>query len=53
MDPFVFAAVLFAAACHAGWNALIKFGLEPFLSQKIDHRFLPLMAPIFGPLTRR
>ena len=30
MDSFVFAAVLFAAACHAGWNAFIKFGLEPF-----------------------
>jgi drug/metabolite transporter (DMT)-like permease len=24
MDAFVFAAVLFAAACHAGWNAAIK-----------------------------
>ena len=30
MDSFVFAAVLFAAACHAGWNAVIKFGLDPF-----------------------
>jgi drug/metabolite transporter (DMT)-like permease len=30
MDPFVFAAVLLAAACHAGWNAVIKVGLEPF-----------------------
>lgn len=30
MDPFVFGAVLFAAACHAGWNAVIKFGLDPF-----------------------
>jgi drug/metabolite transporter (DMT)-like permease len=30
MDSYVFAAVLFAAACHAGWNAFIKFGLEPF-----------------------
>jgi drug/metabolite transporter (DMT)-like permease len=29
MDPFVFAAVLFAAACHAGWNAVIKVGAEP------------------------
>src|SRR2546428_9126626 len=29
MDPFVFAAVLFAAACHAGWNAAIKKGLDP------------------------
>lgn len=30
MDSFVFAAVLFAAACHAGWNAVLKFGLDPF-----------------------
>ncbi|HEY7664882.1 MAG TPA: EamA family transporter [Xanthobacteraceae bacterium] len=29
MDAFVFAAVLFAAACHAGWNATIKRGLDP------------------------
>jgi drug/metabolite transporter (DMT)-like permease len=29
MDPFVFAAVLFAAACHAGWNAAAKKGLDP------------------------
>lgn len=29
MDSFVFTAVLFAAACHAGWNALIKKGLDP------------------------
>jgi drug/metabolite transporter (DMT)-like permease len=25
----VFLAVLFAALCHAGWNALIKIGLDP------------------------
>jgi drug/metabolite transporter (DMT)-like permease len=30
MDSFVFAAVLAAAAAHAGWNAVIKGGLEPF-----------------------
>ncbi len=30
MDAFVFAAVLFAAACHAGWNAAIKRGVDPF-----------------------
>jgi drug/metabolite transporter (DMT)-like permease len=30
VDPFVFGLVLFGAACHAGWNALIKYGLEPF-----------------------
>ena len=29
MTNVVFLAVLFAAACHAGWNALIKVGLDP------------------------
>jgi drug/metabolite transporter (DMT)-like permease len=29
MESLVFVAVLFAAACHAGWNALIKVGLDP------------------------
>src|SRR5262245_60741852 len=29
MDSLVFATVLFAAACHAGWNASIKRGLDP------------------------
>jgi drug/metabolite transporter (DMT)-like permease len=29
MDSLVFAAVLFAAACHAGWNAAIKRTLDP------------------------
>jgi hypothetical protein len=29
MDALVFAAVLFAAACHAGWNATIKRGFDP------------------------
>lgn len=29
MGSFVFVAVLFAAACHAGWNALIKVKLDP------------------------
>ena len=29
MENFVFLAVLFAALCHAGWNALIKVGLDP------------------------
>jgi drug/metabolite transporter (DMT)-like permease len=28
MHPFVFAAVLFAAACHAGWNAAIKGAVD-------------------------
>jgi drug/metabolite transporter (DMT)-like permease len=29
LENFVFIAVLFAALCHAGWNALIKVGLDP------------------------
>lgn len=32
MEPIVFAAVLFAAALHAGWNALLKLKLEPLLA---------------------
>jgi drug/metabolite transporter (DMT)-like permease len=32
MEPHVFAAVLFAGALHASWNALIKVRLEPLLS---------------------
>jgi drug/metabolite transporter (DMT)-like permease len=35
MDPFVFGAVLVAAACHASWNALIKFKLDPFATMAI------------------
>ena len=29
MTTFVFLAVLFAALCHAGWNVLVKIGLDP------------------------
>lgn len=29
MESFVFLAVLLAAAAHAGWNALIKVGIDP------------------------
>ena len=29
METFVFLAVLFAATCHAGWNAAIKRTLDP------------------------
>lgn len=32
MDPFVFVAVLAAAAFHAGWNALLKVRLEPIIA---------------------
>ncbi len=30
MDPIVFAAVLAAALMHAGWNAVVKVGLDRF-----------------------
>lgn len=32
MDPVVFFAVIAAAALHAGWNAVVKVGLDRFLS---------------------
>jgi drug/metabolite transporter (DMT)-like permease len=32
MDSLVFLAVLFAAACHAGWNASIKGTLDPLVT---------------------
>ncbi|MBF9234461.1 EamA family transporter [Microvirga alba] len=32
MEPFVFVAVLVAASMHAGWNALVKVGLDRFSS---------------------
>ncbi len=32
MDLFVFVAVLAAAACHAGWNALLKLDVEPVVA---------------------
>jgi len=30
VQPYVFFAVLFGAACHAGWNSFLKVKLEPF-----------------------
>lgn len=35
MDPFVFAAVLFAALCHASWNTLLKIRLDPFATNAL------------------
>ncbi|MCB1882670.1 MAG: EamA family transporter [Geminicoccaceae bacterium] len=32
MEPVVFGAVLAAAALHAGWNAIVKMGLDRFSS---------------------
>lgn len=35
MEPHVFAAVLAAAALHAGWNAFLKMKLDPFLAMTL------------------
>jgi drug/metabolite transporter (DMT)-like permease len=35
VSPAVFAAVLFGAACHAGWNAAIKVGLDTVLTTSL------------------
>jgi drug/metabolite transporter (DMT)-like permease len=32
VDPFVFTAVLVAAACHAGWNTLLKLKVAPVVA---------------------
>lgn len=51
MDPFVFAAVLFAAACHAGWNATIKLGLDPFSAMALIAVAAGVMALPVLPVT--
>ena len=54
MDPIVFAAVLVAAACHAGWNATIKGGLDPLATTVLISVGAAVVAgaflPIVGPL---
>lgn len=35
METYVFIAVLAAAACHAGWNALLKLDLEPIAATAV------------------
>jgi drug/metabolite transporter (DMT)-like permease len=35
VDTSVFLAVLFGAACHAGWNAFLKIKLEPFTAMAL------------------
>jgi drug/metabolite transporter (DMT)-like permease len=50
MDAFVFAAVLFAAACHAGWNAAIKRGLDPLATTVVISVGAALVAAAMLPL---
>ena len=51
MDPFVFAAVLFAAACHAGWNAAVKKGLDPLVTTVLISLGAALVALPLGSVT--
>jgi drug/metabolite transporter (DMT)-like permease len=50
MENFVFLAVLFAAACHAGWNALIKVGLDPLATTTLISLGAGLVALALVPL---
>ena len=49
MDPVVFAAVLLAAACHAGWNATIKGGLDPLATTVLISIGAAIVAAAFLP----
>ena len=49
MENVVFLAVLFAAACHAGWNALIKVGLDPLSTTTLISVGSGLAALVFLP----
>jgi drug/metabolite transporter (DMT)-like permease len=50
MDSFVFIAVLFAAACHAGWNAAIKRGLDALATTVLISVGASVAAAIFLPV---
>ena len=49
MENAVFLAVLFAAACHAGWNALIKVGLDPLSTTTLISIGSGIVALLFVP----
>jgi drug/metabolite transporter (DMT)-like permease len=51
VENLVFLAVLFAAACHAGWNALIKVGLDPLSTTTLIGIGSGLVAIVFLPFT--
>jgi drug/metabolite transporter (DMT)-like permease len=50
MENLVFLAVLFAALCHAGWNALIKVGLDPLSTTTLISIGSGAVALVFLPL---
>ena len=49
MDAVVFTAVLFAAACHAAWNATIKRGLDPLATTALISIGAAIVAAAFLP----
>lgn len=49
MDPVVFTAVLFAAACHAGWNVAIKIELDPLTATGLIAIGAGIVALPFAP----
>jgi len=51
LENFVFLAVLFGAACHAGWNALIKVGLNPLSTAALITAGSGLVAVVTLPFT--
>lgn len=51
MQNIVFAAVLFAAACHAGWNVLIKVGLDPLSTTTLIAVGAAMVGLVCLPLT--
>jgi drug/metabolite transporter (DMT)-like permease len=50
LENLVFLAVLFAALCHAGWNALIKVGLDPLSTTTLISLGSGLVALFFLPV---
>jgi drug/metabolite transporter (DMT)-like permease len=51
MDSFVFVAVLFAALCHAGWNAAVKRGLDPLATTVLISIGAALVGLVMLPFT--
>jgi drug/metabolite transporter (DMT)-like permease len=51
LDSFVFAAVLVAAACHAGWNTAIKTGLDPLAGTVLITSGAGLVSLLLLPFT--
>jgi drug/metabolite transporter (DMT)-like permease len=49
VDPLVFAAVLCAAACHAGWNAAVKGSLDPLRGTALTAIGASIVALLFVP----